>query len=242
MDSDSRPRRWTLGRLPPLFSSQRGRTLAILVTLVGLGLLIAGAVLTREYLPLLSDPVALRETIAAYGPTAPVVFVALQALQVLIAPIPGQILGLASGYLFGALAGTAYSLVGATIGSVVAFALARRFGRPFVEAVIHDDVLETFDGLVARNGSLALFLVFLVPGLPDDAICLLGGLTRLSIPKLVVISLLGRLPGYLLLNLAGAGVAEGNSMLVGGVVLVIVSTAGIALWQRESILAWVERR
>lgn len=240
MTDDAGPRRFTLGRLPPLFSSQRSRTIAIVVVLGAVAFLAVAALLTREYLPLLSDPAALRETIAAYGPAAPIVFVCLQALQVLVAPIPGQILGLASGYLFGAVAGTAYSMLGATLGSIVAFALARRFGRPFVEMVIHDDVLDTFDDLVERDGTLALFLVFLVPGLPDDAICLLGGLTRISIPSLVVISLAGRLPGYLLLNLAGAGVAEGNAVLVGGIVALIAVVAAVALWKRATILAWLD--
>lgn len=238
MDSQSRPRRRALGRLPPLFSSQRSRTIAIVVALAAIVVLGAGAVLVRQYLPLLADPAALREAIAAYGPLAPLAFVGLQALQVLVAPIPGQILGLASGYLFGAVAGTAYSLLGATIGSVVAFGLARRYGRPFVELVIHDDVMATFDDLVARDGTVAMFLVFLVPGLPDDAICLLGGLTRISIPKLVAISIVGRLPGYLLLNLAGAGVADGNAALVVGVVAIVGVAAVLALWKREAILAW----
>ena len=239
MDSRSRPRRWTLGRLPPLFRSQRHRTIAIAVFLVAIALLVAGAVLLPRYVPSLTDATAVREWVAGYGPLAPLVFVCLQALQVLVAPIPGQILGLASGYLFGAAAGTAYSLLGATIGSVIAFGLARRFGRPFVETVIHDDVLARFDDLVDRDGALALFFVFLVPGLPDDAICLLGGLTRLSIPKLVAISLVGRLPGYLLLNLAGAGVANGNAPLVLGIAVGTVGAAILAVWYRDAILAWV---
>lgn len=241
MDSTQRPRRWTVGRLPPLFSSRRSRTITLAVLLVAVVVLAAGVIVVREYLPLLSDPAALRETIAGYGPAAPLVFVCLQALQVLIAPIPGQVLGLASGYLFGAAAGTVYSLLGATIGSAVAFTLARRLGRPFVEAVIHVEVLETFDELVDRDGTVAMFLIFLIPGLPDDAVCLLGGLTRISIPRLVALSIVGRLPGYLLLNLAGAGAAEGDVWLVVGVGAIVAGTAALAVWKRTAILAWAQR-
>jgi uncharacterized membrane protein YdjX (TVP38/TMEM64 family) len=78
------------------------------------------------FAPFLTDPVWLRETVAALGPPAPVGFVVLQAVQVVVAPIPGQALGGVAGYLFGTWAGFVYSMVCITVGSAVVFALAKR--------------------------------------------------------------------------------------------------------------------
>ena len=135
---------------------------------------------------------------------APAVFVAIQALQVVIAPIPGHAMGLVSGYLFGTLWGTLYSVVGAVVGSYVAFSLSRRFGRPFVESVVDPDTLDRFDDLTHDHGLFALFVVFLVPGLPDDVLCFTAGLTDLRIHHMVAVALIGRFPGFFLANLAGA--------------------------------------
>ncbi|MFC7165980.1 TVP38/TMEM64 family protein [Halospeciosus flavus] len=167
--------------------------LAVLVVVLAVG-----TIVLRWTVPEIADPVWLRTRIAAYGPFAPVVFVFLQAVQIVFAPIPGQLLAFVGGYLFGAVHGTLYSLLGAAIGSTVAFLLARRYGRPYVERAITAETLATFDDVVSHDGRFALFLAFLVPGLPDDAICFVAGLTRIPLWQLVAISIVGRVPGYLL--------------------------------------------
>jgi uncharacterized membrane protein YdjX (TVP38/TMEM64 family) len=228
--------------LPPIFTSQRTRTVTLLILAVLVVVFAASAVLFGRYLPDLSDPVAIRRTVAGYGPVAPLVFVALQSLQVIVAPVPGHVLGLASGYLFGAVLGTVYSLAGAVLGSVVVFLLARRFGRSYAERVIREDTLSAFDDLIERRGLVTLFVVFLIPGLPDDAVCLMGGLTRIPIWQLAVVSAVGRIPGFYLTNLAGAGVAEGNLLTVALIAVVLAVASAIALWQREPLLDWLRLR
>lgn len=227
---------------PPIFSSRRDRTRALFVLAAIVAVSVGVTLLTTRYLSWFSDPQSVRSYVAGFGVLAPIAFVSLQVLQVVFAPIPGQVLGFASGYLFGVAWGTVYSVVGATLGSAVVFYLSRHYGRPFVEDVIHEDTLETFDELVEGDGALALFVVFLVPGLPDDAICLLAGLTRLPLWQLVLISALGRLPGYFLVNLAGASVAEARLGQAVFVVLVLGAASLVAYWRREAILEFLRRR
>jgi uncharacterized membrane protein YdjX (TVP38/TMEM64 family) len=180
------------------------------------------------------DPVAVRAWVRGFGPWAPVAFVALQALQVVVAPIPGHVLGLASGYLFGPVAGTAYGLLGAAIGTWVAVVLARRLGRPLVARLVGDDALDRVDDLAGRRGLLALFVTFLVPGLPDNTACPAAGLTDLDVRTVVAVSVVGRAPGYYLSNLAGAGVATGDAALVVAVVgLFVVATALVVRYRRR---------
>lgn len=178
---------------------------ALLVGLVALAML-AG----RRLAPWLTDPVALRTWIAGFGPLAPLVYVAVQAAQVVIAPIPGQVVAFAGGYLFGPVVGTALSLVGAAIGTAIATGLARRYGRPFVERAVAPATLHRWDTRLDRNARPVLFVGFLLPGLPDDALCVLAGLTRLPVWQVVAIAVVGRLPGYAALAIAGARTARAD--------------------------------
>jgi uncharacterized membrane protein YdjX (TVP38/TMEM64 family) len=184
-------------------------------TLLRVGLLLvvlAGATLAvRVAAPELLDPPTLRAFVLGFGPFAPVVFVLLQATQVVVAPIPGQVVGLVGGYLFGPVWGTAYSLLGVAVGSTVVFVLSRRYGRPYVERMIVPETVAEFDDLVDSGGLLALFLVFLIPGLPDDSVCFLAGLTRIPIPRLVAVAVVGRAPGFLLVAVAGGDLAAGRA-------------------------------
>ncbi|HLD87140.1 MAG TPA: TVP38/TMEM64 family protein [Candidatus Nanoarchaeia archaeon] len=178
--------------------------IAIIVFLVGLFLFI------KKEFPFLLSPIQLKEFVIGYGSLAPLVFILIQALQVLIAPIPGQVLTFASGFIFGAVNGIAFSIVGVMIGSIIAFSLAKRFGRPFVERAIDRETLKRFDGMMQRKGPIALFLIYLLPALPDDALCFIAGLTRMRIGQFAFIAFIGRLPGFIVLGMAGDGVADGH--------------------------------
>ncbi|MFB6201398.1 MAG: TVP38/TMEM64 family protein, partial [Halorhabdus sp.] len=109
-----------------------------------------------------------------------------------------------------------------------------------VERAIDPDTLGTFDGFVSRNGRFSLFLVFLVPGLPDDSICVLAGLTRIPVRQLVVISLLGRAPGYMLMSYAGTQFASTNYFETTLVLSVLAFASMLVYWQKDTVLAAFE--
>lgn len=200
----------------------RGRLLAY-----GAAVAVVVAVSVLAFGTLVADAVsgaALRAFVARFGPLAPVAFVLAQATQVVVAPIPGQAFAFAAGYLFGPWRGLAYSLLGATIGTYVAVRLATVVGREHVERLVDDDALASLDGLVERRGLLAALLVFLVPGVPDDVICFAAGLLGLDARHVAVVSVFGRLPGYLVLTTAGAGVATEAY----GTAAVLLGASGVA--------------
>lgn len=213
----------------------------VLVALVVVAALVLGVMLAWPYLATFSDPDEARAFIQSAGPLAPLVFIGLQMLQVFIAPIPGQVTGLVGGYLFGTFFGTLYTVIGATIGFTLIFLLARRLGRPFVERFVDKKHLEKFDYLAETRGTLVLFAIFLLPALPDDIICFIAGLTKIRIPVLILISVLGRLPGFLVLSLTGSGVAEGNVRLVATIAAIAAALGLIAFWQRARIERFVHR-
>ncbi len=159
-------------------------------------------------LELVADREALREWVAHLGPWGPVVTICLNVLQVLVAPIPGQFVGVMNGYLYGIVAGTLYSMIGLILGTAMAMVLARRYGRPLVERLVSQAQVDRWDAITDRQGPWFFFLVFLFPFVPDDVTAFLIGLSPLSLPRMLVLVTLGRLPGVFVSSWVGARASQ----------------------------------
>jgi uncharacterized membrane protein YdjX (TVP38/TMEM64 family) len=145
----------------------------------------------------------LRHFLQSMGPWDDVVFILLQAVQVVLAPIPGEVTGLAGGYLFGPLLGVVWSTIGLTIGSYLAFVLARSLGRPVAERFVPKSTMARFDYLLHHKGAFIVFLLFLIPGFPKDTLCWFLGLGHLTTTEFLIIGGTGRLFGTVLLTVGG---------------------------------------
>lgn len=221
-----------------VFRSARHRRLGLAVAAGFLLALVGGALALRAVAPEVLRPAWLQTRLAAFGPWAPVVFVALQATQVVVAPVPGQLLASVGGYLFGPLRGAAYTLVGVVVGSLVVFGGARRYGRPFVARLVTADTLDRFDSFVDRYGAAGLFAVFLLPTFPDDALCVIAGLSPIRPRTFLVLLVVGRAPTFVAAAYAGAGVADGDYGLAVAVVAGLVAlTLVVAVVRRRVDLA-----
>lgn len=219
-----------------VFDSPRKRRRALVHAAIVVVLLVGATVFFRRQLAFLTDGPALRAFVAQYGVWAPLVLVGLQALQVVVAPVPGQVLAVAAGYLFGVWWGTAYNMVGITLGSTAAFWLSRRFGRPYVERLVTADALARFDDISGEHARSVLFLAFLIPGLPDDVLCFAGGLTRIPLWQLVVLAVVGRLPGFLLANVVGDLLGTGQGGLAAVVATLVLAASVLGYLNRDRLL------
>jgi len=222
-------------RAVPASGQRRSLWPLILGVLALVAVVVAILIFGQPLLPLFSDPTTARETIGSLGVWAPLAFIGMQVAQVVIAPLPGQVTGLIGGFLFGPWLGLLYTLIGAFVGFWLVFVLARKLGRPFVERFVKPETLAKFDSLLARGGPFVLFLIYLLPAFPDDVISFIAGLTKIPIRTLLIVSLAGRLPGYLLLSFAGEGLTgeNMNPIVVGGGVL--LALAILAVWKRRWI-------
>lgn len=170
----------------------------------------------------------LSELVDGFGAAKPYAYVALQVAQVLFAPIPGQVIGLLGGYFFGFWQGLFLSMAGLVAGSLTAMSLARLLGEKVVRRFVPAGIFEKFDHLVKGGGLWNFFMLFLLPALPDDAICFMAGLTRWRLSHLLAVSALGRLPGTAVLVFVGSSV--GRDMRVANVLLAVATVAALALW------------
>jgi uncharacterized membrane protein YdjX (TVP38/TMEM64 family) len=186
----------------------------------------------------------LRSLILGWGAWGGLALVGLQIVQILLAPIPGQVLGLVGGYLYGPWLGSALNMSGTLIGSGLAMWLARRFGRPLVERLVARRWLDRLDGFARRRGAAVFFLIFLFPCLPDDAACFVAGLSLLPLRELLLIVLVGRLPGVFIPNWLGAHATElspGQWLAV--ILLMMPIAAAFWHWQDRIVgqmLRWLD--
>ncbi|MDH3514076.1 MAG: TVP38/TMEM64 family protein [Gammaproteobacteria bacterium] len=134
---------------------------------------------------------------------AATIFIGLQTVQVVAAPLPGEVTGFVGGILFGPVWGVVYSTIGLTIGSWIAFMLARWLGRPIVERLVNRETIERYDYVMKHKGLLLAFLMFLIPGFPKDILCYVLGLGHMNQRDFLLVSASGRLLGTVLLTMGG---------------------------------------
>ena len=188
------------------------------------------------------DKKFLKHTLREWGILAPVIFIGLQALQVIIAPIPGDLTGMLGGYLFGQWGGIVYSTFGLTLGSVAAFAVGRWVGAHFVERLVSPEVWRKLGFIVEAQGMIVCFVVFLLPGVPKDMACYLFGLSPMPFWVFTVVSTLGRFPSTWVLSAQGAHTASGDYI---GLLLITAAFVALALplyYCRNRLLEWLRGR
>jgi uncharacterized membrane protein YdjX (TVP38/TMEM64 family) len=149
------------------------------------------------------------------GFAGPLWCVALQALQVVVFFLPGEVLSFAAGYAFGTWHALAYSFLGIMVGSLFNFCLARAVGRPAMARFIKPSRLALVDRLLSRNhGRLAIFSLFLFPLGPTDALCYGAGFSGMSLLEFAAINGTARIPALLANVYLGARAASHNFVFV----------------------------
>ena len=139
-------------------------------------------------------PEEFRSWVEGLGAWGPIAYLLAQAAQVVVVPIPGTLFPPVGALAFGPWPALALSLAGLALGSALVFLMARRLGRPLAMRLVGTDRIERYESVVAARGGLLLWLVFLLPLLPDDAVCALAGLSSISFRRFMLIATVGRIP------------------------------------------------
>jgi len=191
---------------------------------------------------LFHDNQYMKEKLVEWGAAAPVLFILIQALQVVVAPIPGEVTGILGGFVFGQWLGLLYSTIGLTVGSLAAFALGRWLGDAYVRNLVSEETWNKLGFIVEAEGTILCFIIYLIPGLPKDIVCYLFGLSPMPFWVFAVVSTLGRIPGTWVLSAQGSKTATGHYVEV---VLLTAAVAALAVplyYYRLRIVAWFEGR
>jgi len=138
------------------------------------------------------------------GILGPITLFVLFVFQVFLAFIPGQALMVACGYLYGFWGGLLLSWLSLVVGGELAFVLARRYGRHFAEQWISPKVLSRWDKAAEGQGIGFFTFSLVLPLIPNDAMCYVAGLGKISRPRFIIANLLGRGMACALTSAAGA--------------------------------------
>jgi uncharacterized membrane protein YdjX (TVP38/TMEM64 family) len=194
----------------------------------------------QSFYQMLLQPEKLSATLNYLGFWAPVLFIIFAAMQVILMiwPAPMELVG---GYVFGPAWGLVYSALGIAVGSMVAFLLGRWLERRYISRQVGPENMKLVRNLMKREGALAAFLIFLLPGIPKDFLCYMFGMTRVPLAFFLAVTTLARLPGTFLFAFQGAELYAGHY----GVILVLLAMyAGVAFWlyrRRQAVYRWLDR-
>ena len=216
--------------------------LGIATLIVGYGawLVVSDAPSYRFFVRLYVDKHFLKQTLREWGLLAPVIFIVLQALQVIIAPIPGEVTGILGGFLFGEWVGLLYSTIGLTLGSVAAFGVGRWLGARYVRTLVSQETWDKMGFIVEAEGAILCFVIYLIPGLPKDMVCYLFGISPMPLWVFALVSTLGRIPGTWVLSAQGAHTAAGNYLQVILLTTIVVGVALPLYYYRNQIIRWFQ--
>jgi uncharacterized membrane protein YdjX (TVP38/TMEM64 family) len=184
----------------------------------------------------------LRQYVESWGAWAPAVFVLMQASQVVIAPIPGELTGAVGGFVFGAIPNVIYSTIGLTTGTLLAFVAARIVGLPLVKLFVSQETLAKFHFLTQRRGTVLALILFTIPGFPKDILSYILGISPMAFIPFAVVSTVGRLPGTILLSFSGSAVYDENwtmlALMCGGCIFVF----GACFLVRDKFDCWLDKK
>lgn len=197
-----------------------------------------GPAITR----VIGRPEQFKEFLDAYGPTSALIYILFQVAHIIIIVIPGEFIQIGGGYVFGTGLGTLYSTIGTVIGTVIVFGATRLFGYSLVRAFVSPQHLSRFDFLInSPKSEVTIFLLFLIPGFPKDALLYIAALTPIKPLQFLLICTTARLPGLWGSAYIGANLHEKDYLpvwILSGVALVLF-VAGILA--KDKIIARINR-
>ncbi|OLC12962.1 MAG: hypothetical protein AUH29_14595 [Candidatus Rokubacteria bacterium 13_1_40CM_69_27] len=235
------PDRHHLGLTPVARWALASLVLAGTLVLV-IWLVVIDAPSIRFVVRLYRDKQFLKDTVVSWGWLAPLVFIAIQAIQVIISPIPGEITGPVGGALFGTWWGVIYSTIGLTAGTLFCFWVGRKWGEPLVRPWLSEHNWNRLNFILEAEGAILCFILYLMPGFPKDIISYLFGLSPMPFWLFALVSTLGRLPGTWISSYFGAHVAEQQYIYALFFMAIIVAICVPLYYYRNQFLARLGRK
>ena len=189
----------------------------------------------KPKISLVSEPEKFRDWVESRGIWSQFIFIGMMIFQVMIALVPGEPLEIGAGYAFGAVEGTILCTVGITLGSLIVFALVRKFGIKLVEVFFDTGKIKKLKFLQnEKRLDLITFIVFFLPGTPKDLLTYFVGVTDIKLSKFLVIASVARLPSVITSTVGGSALGVQKyelAVIVFGATL-IISLLGLFIYKK----------
>ena len=135
----------------------------------------------------------LQSFIYSTGAVAPLIYILITFLQVIIIPIPSAVTILVGCYLFGTVLSFIYSYIGLMLGSLVAYYLGKIAGKPFINWLSGGkEQTELWVSKLHGKENILLFFMFLFPMFPDDILCAIAGILPITTRSFIFMLIITR--------------------------------------------------
>ena len=227
--------------------SKRKKILVLVIALVALALAVAAVTLwLMPYVRMLEDPVIQAQFegwVKDMGFLGFLAMLGLQILQVVVAFIPGEVVQLMAGAMYGTWGGLGLCLLGCIIASSIVFALVRKLGRGFVVKLFGEEQLDKYTFLDDTSRlEVVVFILFLIPGMPKDVLTYIVPMSEIRMPTFIFLSSIARIPGMIASTIIGSSFAGANWPLIIGVFAVVIVLGGLSIYKKDAIMGWVKNR
>lgn len=170
------------------------------------------------------------------------IYIGIQVLQIIISIIPGQAFQFAAGYLYGFIPGLAFSVIGAFLGTLISFYLAKVLGKDAVHLFFGQERTSHFiKRLNSKRAYTIVFLIYLIPGLPKDVVSYAAGVSEMKFKAFIAFSMAGRIFGMAGSLLIGAFYFKEHYIGMGIIAAVAVVAFILCIIYRKKIDGFLDK-
>ena len=210
-------------------------SLTVILIIFGLIAYFVGNPLVQKYQ---ASPEEFRDHVRSYGAWGPLLMIGLRALQVVVAIIPGEVLEVASGFIFGWFWGMILCLTGTTLAVILIYWAVRKWGVRLVEAFFPREKILKYSFIQnEKKLNMLVFMLFLIPGTPKDLLDYLVGLTPMKLSTFLLITTFARIPSVVSSTIVGSLAQKGN-VVVAAVIygVTILISIFCVIWYRRTYI------
>ncbi len=180
--------------------------------------------------------------VTSAGPLGVILLLVLQFVQIVVALIPGEVMQVVAGMIYGPWIGALIILIGCVLSSAFIFVVVRKLGAPFVQSMVSEKNMRRFHSFEETGRlNIIVFGLFLIPGLPKDVFTYFVPLTHMPMRTFLVLTNVARIPGIVISTYAAAGIMRGE--IWDSVILfaVFAAIAIVALFAYSRIMRHFEK-
>ena len=216
--------------------TKKQKKIGIIALIIAIIVMLAAAYFVgRPLITYVSEPDKFRALVDNNRLLSALAYAAMNIIQVVISLIPGEPFELLAGYAFGAVDGTLLCLIAATAGSMIVFALVRKFGVRLLEIFFDEEKINSLKFLKSSpNRYFIMLVVFLIPGTPKDLLAYYAGLTDMKWWLWLIMCFFGRIPSVITSTISGDALGE-QKYLAAGIVTgatLLLAGAGLIIYKR----------
>jgi len=171
------------------------------------------------------------------------VYLGLQVAQIVICILPGQVLQVAGGYVFHFGLGFLLTMIGAAIGTVLTFYIARVLGKDAMYLIFDEEKLNKYiDKLNSKRALLFILVMYLIPGIPKDLFAYAIGVSNMRFMPFLIVSLIGRAPAMMGSVIMGAMLETGSYTGVIILFAIAVILCILGAWKHKQLHEWIDKK